>query len=95
MKKEWLFVDLLDGKWSLGIDDGHETKTLAVFEEDFEDWLYPEQLGIDYVINVFRESLEDKFQFNLYKLPVDWKDIVTNDKGKDGKKSIHDIMEEV
>lgn len=92
MKTEWLFVDLLDGKWTLGFNDGYESQSLGFFEDDFDTWLYPEEMGIDYVINVFRESLEDKFQFNLYSLPENWRDIVTNDGGKDGKKSILDIM---
>lgn len=97
MKIEHLFVDLLDGKWSLGYNDGYESQTIGIFEEDYEDWLYPDDLSLygvpmDNVINVFRESLEEKFQFNIYSLPDNWRDIVTNNSGKDGKKSIHDIM---
>lgn len=57
---------------------------------DFDVWLYPEQLERDMVLNVFRD--EEDIQTNEYKLPENWKEIVTQDGGKDGKKSIHDIM---
>jgi hypothetical protein len=91
IKSENLFVDLLDGKWSLGYDNGIETRTLAVFEEDYETWLYPDELGVDFVINVFRDSLEDRFSFNVYSLPNNWREICV----PTGNKSIHDVMKEV
>lgn len=88
-----LFVDTLDGKWTLGLDMGkHGTISLGNFEEH-DSWLYPKELGFDNIINVFSDQdNENLWHFNIYELPYNWKDIVTNDGGKDGKKSIHDIM---
>ncbi len=87
-----LFVDKLDGKWTLGLDMGkHGTISIGNFSE-YEAWIYPKDLseGLENVIHVWYEN--NKWQFNVYDLPDNWKDIVTNDRGKDGKKSIHDIM---
>jgi len=93
-----LFVDELDGKWTLGLDMGkHGTISIGNFDvDDDEAWLYPEDLseGLENVINVWLDE-NNKWQFNVYDLPDNWKDIVTNDKGKDGKRSIHDIMIQV
>jgi len=89
-----LFVDELDGKWTLGLDMGiHGTISIGNFSGEDETWLYPDDLGegIENVINVWLNE-NNKWEFNVYDLPENWKDIVTNDRGKDGKKSIHDIM---
>jgi len=57
---------------------------------DFDIWLYPEDLNQDLVINICAD--EGEIMTNTYSLPENWRDLVTNDKGKDGKQSIHDIM---
>lgn len=93
IKTKDLFVDELDGKYTLGLNRGkHGTISIGNFSEE-EDWLYPEDLaeGLENVINVWLGE-DYEWHFNIYKLPKNWKDIVTWDKGKDGKKSIHDIM---
>jgi hypothetical protein len=99
IKIEGLFVDDLDGEFTLGYNDGFESQTLCVFpnnhEENYETWLYPEDMEwdgiqLDHVLNVWFE--ENEWKFDLHCLPKNWKDIVTNDHGKDGKKSIHDVM---
>jgi len=65
----------------------------AMPEEDI--WIYPEDFTVDkykdMIINVFQEE-DYPVELNKYKLPDNWKNIVTQDKGKDGKASIHDIM---
>jgi len=61
-----------------------------------DKWLYPEDLDNEPIVaNIFFDDSEGKYYSNFYTLPDDWKEIVTQDKGKDGKPSIHDIMEEV
>jgi len=57
-----------------------------------DKWLYPEDLGIDLVINLFTHELDDEVYMDIYALPPNWKKIVTQNRGKDGKPSIHDIM---
>ena len=93
--KKDLFVDELDGKWTLGLNmDIHGTISIGNFDFDEDEaWLYPEDLseGIENIINVWLDE-NNKWQFNIYDLPENWRDIVTNDSGLDGKKSIHDIM---
>jgi len=61
--------------------------------EELDIWIYPEQLNMDRVVNVFR--VEGEIQVNVYVLPDNWKDIVTDCHGNDGKPSIHDIMKEI
>lgn len=59
-------------------------------------WLYPWDLqGIPYVINVFQDIAIKEVGATVYRVPDNWKDIVTNDNGIDEKPSIHDIMEGV
>jgi len=54
-------------------------------------WLYPEQLDDEpLVVNIF--ECQGSIECNIYSLPDNWKDIVTQNKGEDGKPSIHDIM---
>jgi len=59
----------------------------------YETWYYPKELGIDNVINVWFQ--DDEIKIDVYELPKNWKELVTNDGGQDGKKSIHDLMSEV
>jgi hypothetical protein len=85
-----LCVDDLDGKWTLFIYDAEAgTESLCCFDGN-DAWLYPEDLRHDNVVNVFK--VENIWQFNVYALPKNWKDIVTNDNGNDEKQSILDIM---
>ena len=92
-----LFVDDLDGKWTLGFyDENGGSESIGCFKmidgihEDM--WLYPKDLNeLDNVICVWNEEGEG-WKSNVYTLPENWKDIVTWDSGKDGKASIHDIM---
>ncbi len=88
-----LFVDELDGKWTLGWhDEKGGSESLCTFEEE-DSWLYPEDLnGFDNVVNIFKGFDNEHWFFNVYSLPENWKDIVTQDNGKDGKESILDIM---
>ena len=53
---------------------------------DFDVWIYPEDLGIPRVLNIFRD--EGEMQTNEYELPEDWEERCV----KNGN-SIHDIME--
>jgi len=56
-------------------------------------WLYPKDLqGENVVVNLF---FDEDYQANFYSLPDNWKELVTNNGGKDGKPSIHEIMEEI
>ena len=58
-----------------------------------EKWLYPEDLGgIPFVINIYQDMCMKDICANVYSLPNNWKEIVTQNNGKDGKPSIHDIM---
>lgn len=103
IKPEDLFVDELDGRLTLGLNMGEKDGTISIgnFEED-DSWFYPSDLtaskiGIDDIENVINVFLgeNEKWVFNVYDLPKNWKDIVTYDGGQDGKPSIHDIMIEV
>ena len=59
-------------------------------EKDLDIWLYPEDLQDEnIVVNLFSDG---DYQANFYTLPNNWKELVTNNGGKDGKPSIHDIM---
>ena len=96
LRPENLFVDELDGRWTLGLtDENGGTESIGHFEKD-DAWLYPHELGFDYVINVFlcKDDLKT-WHFNVYDLPKNWSEIVTQDSGMDGKPSVHDIMVEV
>ena len=64
---------------------------------DMDMWLYPEDLlNADIILNISHEAgYDEEAQISVYKLPENWRDIVTQDKGKDGKKSVHDVMFEV
>lgn len=87
-----LFVDELDGKWTLGMTyKNGGTESIANFEEE-DSWLYPEDINGEpnIIINVWFD--DGGWCFDVLDLPDNWKDIVTQDKGKDGKPSIHDIM---
>jgi hypothetical protein len=96
LKQENLFVDDLDGQWTLGYNFGEKegTQTLCIFddngEENSDTWLYPNDLGFDHVLNLWFE--DNIWKFDLYSLPKNWREIVTQNKGRDGKKSILDIM---
>ncbi|KKK94886.1 hypothetical protein LCGC14_2678360 [marine sediment metagenome] len=60
-----------------------------------DKWLYPEDLdNEDLVVNIFWDESEMNHYANFYPLPEDWRERVTQNQGKDGKPSIHDIMEE-
>ena len=106
MEKVLWFYDKLDGKYSFGVDEKRGSQTVFVhnipedkakvlveylnnYKDKYEIWLYPEDLGTDNILNICKDG--DWFT-NWYTLPDNWKDIVTNDKGVDGKASIHDIM---
>ena len=91
--KDVLFVDDLDGKWTLGIDMGSQgTMSLYTFDDCSDNWIYPEDINEDYIINVWFNDFENKWEIEVYDLPINWREIATQDKGKDGKPSIHDIM---
>jgi len=92
LTKEMLFVDDLDGRWTLGINYGEEgTMTLCAFNDESDVWLYPEELGYENIVNVWFD--DDNWNIEVYDLPENWREIVTHNRGKDGKPSIHDIME--
>jgi hypothetical protein len=59
--------------------------------ENNELWLYPEDLNNSNIVVNFYNDIENS-GFNVYTLPENWKDIVTTNKGIDGKPSILDIM---
>lgn len=86
------YFDELDGKYSIFKSNREEgTQTVAIFTgEDL--WLYPKDLGTDNVVNVFTDEISLQPQVNVYDLPDNWRKIVTNDSGADGKPSILDIM---
>lgn len=58
-----------------------------------DKWEYPDETGEDTVINTFTDE-DGSTQQNIYTLPANWREVVTQDNGKDGKPSIHDIMTE-
>ncbi len=59
----------------------------------FDTWLYPEDLeNENLVINLYFDEGDYKYRCVFYPLPENWKYLVTKDRGKDGKPSIHDII---
>lgn len=62
------------------------TKQIAI-----DKWLYPEDLnGADLIIHICYDDEEETA--NFYPLPKNWREVVTKNKGKDGKQSIHDLI---
>lgn len=62
----------------------------------FDIWLYPDDLeGENAVVNIFRSEDNIPININEYKLPENWKEIVTQNGGLDEKLSIHDIMVDI
>ena len=59
--------------------------------KSFDKWLYPEDLdNKNLIVNLVCDGGE--YYANFYSLPENWKEKVTNNSGKDGKLSIHDLM---
>ncbi len=96
LRSENLFVDELDGKWTLGFTDIKcGTESIANFNEE-DAWLYPHDLRCNHVINVYLDEVDkETWHFNVYDLPENWAELVSQDGGNDGKPSMHDIMMEV
>lgn len=83
-------------KWcGLIIENGIETRKGRNIRADMDKWLYPEDLdNEDLVVNIYYDEFESKYCANFYPLDENWRDIVTKNGGKDGKQSIHDILEQ-